>query len=84
MTQLIVTIDNETSLTSLRKAIGMLKGVVSTAVYNAETKNAQRLARQTYVRESLTRAICELNDAKQTGKQLQTAEEFLQELGVES
>lgn len=81
MPQLIVNIDNETSVPSLRKAIGMLKGVVSTAVVHAETKAAKRQARQAYVRESLTAAINELDEARRTGREMQTAEEFLAESG---
>lgn len=84
MTQLIVTIDNSTSVPSLRKAIGMLKGVVSTSIYPAESKTAKRHAQETYVRESLTEAFRELDESRRTGHKLQTAEDFLAEISKES
>lgn len=83
MTQLIVTLDDSSPVPSLRKAIGMLKGVVSTAIYPVEAMTARRQAQQAYVRESLTAAFRELDEAKRTGKQLQTADDFLKEIGVE-
>lgn len=82
MTQLIVTLDNNAPLPSLRKAIGLLKGVVSTAVYPVETLSAQRQAQQAYVRESLTTALDELQEAKRSGRKLQKAEDFLAELDM--
>jgi len=39
---------------------------------------------QKYVRESLTRAMNELKEAMETGKQLQTADDFLLELEKEA
>lgn len=82
MTQLIVTLDNSMPVPSLRKAIGLMKGVVSTAIYSSETETAKREAQRAYVRESLTTAFRELDEAKRTGKQLQTADDFLKEIGV--
>lgn len=39
-----------------------------------------KAAQEKYVRESLTRAMNEVREARRTGKQLQTLDEFLNEL----
>lgn len=41
-------------------------------------------AQQKYIRETLTRALNEVKEAKRTGRKLQSAEDFLKELETES
>lgn len=82
MNQILVTIDNEQPLQSIRKAINMLRGVVSTAVVKEPvlTKAQQQ---QAYVKESLTRAFNEVKEAELEGRKLQSVDDFLKELDAE-
>ena len=66
-------------LTNIRKAITMLRGVVSTSVLKEPilTKTEKQ---QAYVKESLTRALQEVRLAKLEGCKLQSFDEFLNEL----
>ena len=79
MEQLLVTIDNNQPLQNIRKAINMLRGVVSTTIVEDPVlSKTQR--QQAYVKDSLTRAFNELKLAKLEGKELQSADDFLKEL----
>lgn len=79
MEQLLVTIDNNQPLQNIRKAINMLRGVVSTTIVKDPVlSKTQR--QQAYVKDSLTRAFNELKLAKLGGKEPQSADDFLKEL----
>lgn len=75
MTQILVTLDEESTAQSIRRAIGMLRGVVSTSIYKGEEQ-----ARKAYVKETLTRAVTEMKAAKAKGLKRQTADDFIQEI----
>lgn len=82
MNQLLVTIDNDQSLQSIRKAINLLRGVVSTAVVR-EPVLSKTQQQQAYVKESLTRAFNEVKEAELEGRKLQNVDDFLKELDDE-
>ena len=79
MEQILVTVDENQPLQNIRKAINMLRGVVSTSVLKEPilTKTEKQ---QAYVKESLTRALQEVRLAKLEGRKLQSFDEFLNEL----
>ncbi|ERK38563.1 hypothetical protein HMPREF9135_2074 [Segatella baroniae F0067] len=52
--------------------------MVSTSVFKGEETTQKR-----YVRESLERAVGELRTAKEIGRQLQSATDFIQEMKLE-
>ena len=79
MEQILVTIDNDQPLQNIRKAINMLRGVVSTSVVK-EPILTKTQRQQAYVKESLTRALQEVKLAKLEGRKLQSADNFLKEL----
>ena len=56
MAQILVTVDEDMATQSIRKAIEMIKGVVSTRIYNKEEKEMTKRQQEHYVKESLTRA----------------------------
>lgn len=82
MEQILVTIDSEQPLQNIRKAINMLRGVVSTSIVKKPvlTKTQRQ---QAYVKESLTRALLEVKLAKLEGRKLPDARDFLKELEEE-
>ena len=82
MEQILVTVDENQPLQNIRKAINMLRGVVSTTVMKEPilTKTEKQ---QAYVKESLTRALQEVNFAKLEGRKLQSFDDFLEELDKE-
>lgn len=82
MNQILVTIDNEQPLQSIRKAINMLRGVVSTAIVK-DPLLSKTQQQQTYVKESLTRAFNEVKEAESEGRKLQSVDDFLKELDDE-
>ena len=82
MNQLLVTIDNDQPLQNIRKAINMLRGVVSTAVVK-EPVLSKTQQQQAYVKESLTRAFNEVKEAELEGRKLQNVDDFLKELDDE-
>ena len=69
-------------LTNIRKAITMLRGVVSTSVLKEPilTKTEKQ---QAYVKESLTRALQEVRLAKLERRKLPDARDLLKELEEE-
>ncbi len=80
MEQILVTVDAGQPLQNIRKAINMLRGVVSTTIMKEPilTKTERQ---QAYVKESLTRALQEVRLAKLEGRKLQSVDDFLKELG---
>lgn len=76
MTQILVTLDEDSTAQSIRRAISMLRGVASTSIiYKGEEQ-----ARKAYVKKTLTRAVDELKTAKEKDTKMQTAEDFIKEL----
>ncbi len=82
MEQILVTVDNNQPLQNIRKAINMLRGVVSTTVMK-EPILTKTQKQQAYVKESLTRALQEVRLAKVEGRKLQSIDDFLKELDEE-
>ena len=82
MGQILVTVDENQPLQNIRKAINMLRGVVSTSVMKEPilTKTEKQ---QAYVKESLTRALREVKLARLEGRKLQSFDNFLKELDEE-
>ena len=82
MGQILVTVDENQPLQNIRKAINMLRGVVSTSVMKEPilTKTEKQ---QAYVKESLTRALQEVKLARLEGRKLQSFDNFLKELDEE-
>ena len=76
MEQILVTVDDNQPLQNIRKAINMLRGVVSTSVLKKPilTKTERQ---QAYVKESLTRALQEVKLAKLEGRQLPDAHDLI-------
>ena len=82
MEQILVTVDTNQPLQNIRKAINMLRGVVSTTVVK-EPILTKTQKQQAYVKESLTRALQEVKLAKMEGRKLQSIDDFLKELDEE-
>ena len=82
MEQILVTVDSNQPLQNIRKAINMLRGVVSTTVVKEPILTKTQM-QQAYVKESLTRALQEVNLAKLEGRKLQSIDDFLKELDEE-
>ena len=82
MEQILVTVDTNQPLQNIRKAINMLRGVVSTTVVKEPILTKTQM-QQAYVKESLTRALQEVNLAKLEGRKLQSVDDFLKELDEE-
>lgn len=82
MEQLLVTVDTKQPLNDIRKAINMLRGVVSTTIVK-EYSLPETMQQQTYVKDSLTRAFQEIKNAKSEGRELQSVDDFLKELDEE-
>lgn len=82
MEQILVTVDTNQPLQNIRKAINMLRGVVSTTVMK-EPILTKTQKQQAYVKESLTRALQEVKLAKFEGRKLQSVDDFLKELDEE-
>lgn len=79
MTQILVTIDESTTSKSIRQAIGMLKGVISTSIYNTEKKASKKNAQETYVKDSLGRAFDEIKQKNNSNAKFQSLDDFLME-----
>ena len=82
MEQILVTVDSNQPLQNIRKAINMLRGVVSTTVVK-EPILTKKQKQQAYVKESLTRALQEVKLAKLEGRKLPDARDLLKDLGME-
>ncbi len=82
MEQILVTVDSGQPLQNIRKAIGMLRGVVSTKLMK-EPVLTKTERQQTYVKDSLTRALQEVKLAKLEGRTLPDARDLFRELDEE-
>ncbi len=79
MTQILVTIDErDATAQSIRRAIAMLKGVVSTSLFGPEIR--KKAEQEQYVQHSLETAFDEVHRANRGETRLKTADEFLKEL----
>ena len=68
----------------VRKAIELLRGVVSTTVFKSKEKvNKKTLRQQAYVKGSLERAFDEMKQARREGCKVQSADDFIKELQAE-
>ena len=84
MTQILVTLDEGVNTQHVRKAIELLRGVVSTTVLKTKDgTNDKTLRQQKYVKESLERAFDEMERARRGDHKMMTDEEFLDELKAE-
>lgn len=79
MAQILVTIDDTQSLASVRNAIKMLRGVVSTSVMDTSSLPKTE-KQQAYVQKTLTKAMQEVKLAKLEGKELQNIDDFINEM----
>ena len=79
MAQILVTIDDTQSLASVRNAIKMLRGVVSTSVMDTSSFSKTE-KQQAYVQKTLTKAMQEVKLAKLEGKELQNIDDFIKYL----
>lgn len=79
MEQILVTVDSGQPLQNIRKAIGMLRGVVSTKLMK-EPVLTKTERQQTYVKDTLTRALQEVKLAKLEGRTLPDARDLFKEL----
>ena len=82
MKQILVTVDTNQLLQNIRKAINMLRGVVSTTVVK-EPVLTKTQKQQAFVKESLTRALQEVKLAKLEGRKLPDARDLLKDLEME-
>ena len=65
MTQILVTLNEDATTLHVRKAIELLRGVVSTTVLKTKDEsNKKTLRQQAYVKESLERAFDEMKQAR--------------------
>lgn len=80
MTQILVTIDGNELVQNIRKAIKMLRGVVSASILNPTAKTGSQ---QKYVKDSLKRAFSEIEEAERDGRKLQSADDFIKEISAE-
>ena len=84
MTQILVTLNEDATTLKVRKAIELLRGVMSTTLFKTRDEaNKKTLRQQTYVKESLERAFDEMKQARREGRQLQSADDFIKELQAE-
>ena len=75
----MVTIDETDAATqSIRRAISMLKGVVSTSIFIP--KKTVKTKQEQYVRDSLTSALDEVEKAEKGKVELKSADDFIKEL----
>lgn len=80
MTQIIVNLNNGASVQTIRRAIALLRGVASTTLIKTKTDNERKtLAQQEYVKQTLTRALGEVKEAKRTSNKLKSLDDFLAE-----
>ncbi len=81
MTQILVTLDEDVTTQHVRKAIELLRGVVSTTVLKTKgVTNDKTLRQQKYVKESLERAFDEVEQARRGEHKMMTDEEFMNKL----
>ena len=80
MAQILVTVNEDIATQSIRKAIEMIKGVVSTTIYKQGEKEMTKRQQELYVKESLTRAWKEMKTAQDSNTPLQSLDDFLNEI----
>ena len=80
MAQILVTVNEDIATQSIRKAIEMIKGVVSTTIYKQGEKEMTKRQQELYVKESLTRAWKEMKTAQDSNIPLQSLDDFLTEI----
>ncbi|MGM9760792.1 MAG: hypothetical protein ACI30I_11900 [Parabacteroides sp.] len=80
MAQILVTVSEDIATQNIRKAIEMIKGVVSTTMYKQGEKEITKRQQELYVKESLTRAWKEMKVAQASNAQLQSLDDFLNEM----
>ena len=80
MAQILVTVNEDIATQSIRKAIEMIKGVVSTTIYKQGEKEMTTRQQELYVKESLTRAWKEMKTAQDSNTPLQSLDDFLTEI----
>ena len=84
MTQILVTLNEDATTQSVRKAIELLRGVISTSVFKSSvTPDSKTLRQQKLVKESLERAFDEVERAKRGEHTLMTDEDFIERLKAE-
>jgi hypothetical protein len=84
MTQILVTLNEDATTLHVRKAIELLRGVVSTTVFKTKDEsNKKTIRQQAYVKKSLERAFDEMKQARREGRKLQSADDFIKELEAE-
>lgn len=84
MTQILVTLNEDVATKSVRKAIGLLRGVASTMVFSSKsTLDSKAIRQQKYVKESLERAFDEVKRAERGEHKLMTDDEFMEQLKAE-
>lgn len=83
MNQIVVTLDETQPLQNVRRAINMLKGVLTTSIITKQDtdKTANQKA---YVKQSLENALHEVKTAEKEGKELQSLDSFINELTSEA
>lgn len=80
MTQILVTLNDGAATQTVRRAIGLLRGVASTTVMKTKSEESSKtLGQQKFVKDSLTRALNEVKEAKNAGRKLQSLDDFLEE-----
>lgn len=85
MTQILVNLDNGASPQTVRRAIALLRGVASTTlIENSTDEESKSRGQQRYVKETLTRALNEVKEARRAGKELKSFDDFLTEQQGES
>ena len=80
MAQILVTVNEDIATQSIRKAIEMIKGVVSTTIYKQGEKEMTKRQQELYVKESLTRAWKEMKTAQDSNTPSQSLDDFLTEI----
>ena len=80
MAQILVTVNEDIATQSIRKAIEMIKGVVSTTIYKQGEQEMTKRQQEHYVKESLTRAWKEMKTAQASNTPLQSLDDFLNEI----
>ena len=78
MTQILVTLNEDATTLHVRKAIELLRGVVSTTVFKTKDESNKKT-----LKESLERAFDEMKQARREGRKLQSADDFIKELEAE-
>lgn len=76
MEQILVTVDTRQPLQNIRRAINMLRGVVSTSIVKDPVLSKTQ-KQKAYVKDSLTRAFNEIKVARLENKELQSVDDFL-------